>query len=51
MDFKNVIWITGDQNCTAPIFRREFSIGSVKEAKISICGLGFFELYLNEKGQ
>lgn len=49
MDFKNVIWITGDQNCTAPIFRREFSIRSVKEAKISICGLGFFELYLNGK--
>lgn len=49
MDFKNVIWITGDQNCTALIFRREFSIRSVKEAKISICGLGFFELYLNGK--
>ena len=40
-------WITAGKACESPIFHGSFSVpeGTVK-AEISICGLGFFELYL-----
>lgn len=46
-NFQNLIWIQGDTSCEAPQFRKVFSVQKEEEAKISICGLGFFELYLN----
>ncbi|MCP3967847.1 MAG: hypothetical protein GY750_19790 [Lentisphaerae bacterium] len=34
----------------APYFRKTFSLDSVPErSKIKICGLGFYELYINGK--
>ena len=44
-------WISSDQNNGgAPLLRKGFKIrGKVKQAKVFICGLGFFELYLNGK--
>ena len=50
-------WIThpykdfGDsRNMPAPYFRKSFQAGQkVKSAKVRICGLGYFELYLNGK--
>lgn len=40
-------WITcGD--CESPVIRNKF-ICKVKKAKIRICGLGFFEAYINGK--
>ena len=44
-------WIarTTDTNgVTAPLFRRAFALeGKIKQARAYICGLGYFELYLN----
>lgn len=33
----------------APYFRKSFEIGKVKKAEITICGLGFYEIYINGK--
>jgi len=50
MDLKKCKWIQGSTSCEAPIFRRNFEVGSKPEsAKMIICGLGFFELYINGK--
>ena len=48
-DFQKLTWIQGDDCCEAPQFRRIFQAGKGARALISICGLGFFELYLNGK--
>ena len=47
MAFANANWIVGASSCEAPLFRRTFEAGRVSGARIEICGLGFFELYLN----
>ena len=40
----------GIKRTVVPTFRREFSIDeNIKEAKISICGLGHYELHINGK--
>ena len=36
-------------NCEAPVITGDFFIEQVSGVKINICGLGFFELYLNGK--
>lgn len=41
-------WI-GCQNCEAPLIAGEFSLEKITNTRINICGLGFFELYLNGK--
>jgi len=33
----------------APMFRKEFSVEDIKSAEITICGLGFYELFVNGK--
>ena len=38
-----------DKDCSSPYIRKSFAAGKVKKAVITICGLGFFELYLNGK--
>ena len=41
-------WVSAGETCEAPIiFGKLFFTQNVTEAKISICGLGFFELYIN----
>lgn len=45
---KNEHWIQGDNLCEAPLFRRSFFLEEIPgEAKIEICGLGYFLLYVN----
>lgn len=39
-------WIAGGA-CEAPLIRKGFRVDAVQTAEISICGLGFFELFLN----
>ena len=40
-------YTTLERHVNAPYFRKKFSIVKGEEAKIRICGLGFYELYLN----
>ena len=46
---KNQNWIQGGKHCESPWFRRAFSVSSPTKAKLEICGLGFFKLYVNGK--
>ena len=40
-------YTTMEKHVNAPYFRKKFAIANGKSAKIRICGLGFYELYLN----
>ena len=40
-------YTTIEKHVNAPYFRKKFSFSKGKEAKIRICGLGFYELYIN----
>ncbi len=46
--FKNAKWIefTGSD---APLFRKSFNAAKGEKAEITICGLGFFKLFINGK--
>lgn len=46
--FKNAEWIEPQENLTSAIFRDTFEIKD-KKARIFICGLGYFTLYINGK--
>ena len=45
--FGSAVWIQADEECVSPEFRALFSAKAGEAAQITICGLGFFELYLN----
>lgn len=47
--FGNGIWVRADKSCVSPEFRAVFPARAGEGAGITICGLGFFELYLNGK--
>ncbi len=47
MEFHGAQWIKAGGGCEAPLIRREFNLNGPAEGSIAICGLGFFELYLN----
>lgn len=47
--FGNAEWVSADKKISSPLFRAEFASEDIKNAEIFICGLGFFELYLNGK--
>jgi len=40
-------WLAPDKPCDQPIFRLRFDARGAQPARITVCGLGFFELYLN----
>ena len=43
-------WIAADKKVSSPLLRREFQIDrDVKRAQIHLCGLGFYELFINGK--
>ncbi len=43
-------WITCDAGISSPLFRKEFYVDKIPEyAVANVCGLGFFELYINGK--
>lgn len=46
----NLNWITVDEKLSAPLLRKEFTVDKIPEyAVVNVCGLGFFELYINGK--
>lgn len=47
--FGNAKWVSADKSIFSPLFRKEVTLENVKKAEITICGLGFFELYINGK--
>lgn len=48
--FKHAKWVSPLDKCDTPYVRSEFLLKSrVKKAEITVCGLGFFELYINGK--
>ncbi|MCR4614852.1 MAG: glycoside hydrolase family 78 protein [Clostridiales bacterium] len=47
--FGDAKWVAPAESCTGPYIRGSFNSGKVKKAEITICGLGFFELYINGK--
>lgn len=41
-------WISGKDEWSAPLLRKSFVLDDdVKEAKVFVCGLGYYELYIN----
>lgn len=47
--FGGALWISPSEECACPYLRKSFYIPEVEPATIKICGLGFFELYINGK--
>ncbi|HZJ78264.1 MAG TPA: family 78 glycoside hydrolase catalytic domain [Clostridia bacterium] len=47
--FKTAKWVAPEKNCFQPYIRGEFFAPKTETAEIIICGLGFFELYINGK--
>lgn len=45
--FGEARWVTASVSCESPQFSREFVLDEFDRAKINICGLGYFELFLN----
>lgn len=48
MSFENSKWI-GYREFYAPLFKKIFNISNIENAKLTICGLGFFEAKINGK--
>ncbi len=47
---RNIHWIQGDNLCESPLFRRNFFLEQMPlSAQIEICGLGYFQFYVNGK--
>lgn len=40
-------WIEDKSECESPIFKKKFAADNIETASIDICGLGWFELYIN----
>ncbi len=49
MRIEHATWIRADEHAVAPVFYKEVTVNSTEHASIEICGLGFFELYVNGK--
>lgn len=47
--FGSAEWITPSNQCISPYIRGTFSAEGIKKAEITVCGLGFYYLYLNGK--
>ena len=45
--FGNAQWLTPVEECDGALFRSVFSAESESQAIITICGLGYFKLYIN----
>ena len=46
MSFNPAKWVRAG-SCEAPYIRKTFTADDFTEARINICGLGFFQLYIN----
>lgn len=49
MSIQNAMWIAEQNGCESPVFRKKFTVCQVQKATLDICGLGWFELYVNEQ--
>lgn len=47
MSIQNAVWISEPTGCESPIFRQKFYNKTIKKAVLDICGLGWFELFIN----
>lgn len=47
MKLENKNWVGAQKDCEAPYFRKTFTLKAWRSAKIAICGLGFYQLYVN----
>lgn len=47
--FGDAKWVKADKKCLAPSFKGTFDAKENEVAVITICGLGFFELFINGK--
>lgn len=45
--FGDAKWIKAADDCASPYFRLDFQAEEIASAVLTICGLGFFEAYLN----
>lgn len=45
--FERLPWVQGGEECDSPLFRLDFCAKAIESARIAICGLGYFELYVN----
>ncbi|MBQ7543171.1 MAG: family 78 glycoside hydrolase catalytic domain [Clostridia bacterium] len=45
--FGEAAWVQADAPCVSPEFRAVFDAEAGEAAQITVCGLGFFELFLN----
>jgi len=45
--FKSAQWVAPAEGCFQPYIRGEFTADNAETAQITVCGLGFFELYIN----
>ena len=49
MGLDHAMWVRADEACQAPLFQKSVCVDDPTGATIDICGLGFFELYINGK--
>lgn len=47
--FNNCVWIGTNKEYSSPIIKKEFFVNNIKEAKIYITGLGYFDAGINGK--
>lgn len=45
--FADAKWVTCSPECTSPVIKDRFAVSSPDKAEITICGLGFFRLWIN----
>lgn len=45
--FGSAEWVTCESNCTSPVIKGSFFIEKPGRAEITVCGLGFFRLWIN----
>lgn len=45
--FGSAEWVTCESGCTSPIIKGSFFIEKPERAEITVCGLGFFRLWIN----
>ncbi len=46
---KNAKWLACDKTLSAPLVIKNFSVRNLEKAVIDICGLGYYELFINGK--
>ena len=47
--FSKAKWVMPGEDLTSAIFRSEFEVNSGEKTEITVCGLGYFILYINGK--